>query len=89
MWNRIKKLYKKKHKRDQNIEKNAQDEFVLRDVTPHKIEPEEVPSNMKIHAKYLGPAKNGKHLFSVNEIVIDAEDILEAQRKYLRIKSKV
>ena len=46
---------------------------------------EEVPSNMKIHTRFIGRVMGSdKFRFEVNGVIIDALNIIEAQRKYLR-----
>ena len=83
MWNRVKKMFKKKpKKRDVHVSLNPG----VRDITPY-----ELPSNMKVHAKFIGMAdtpKGSQTLFKweVNGVMIEAYDILDAQRKYLRSK---
>ena len=71
--------------RDTNIEKNSEDKFVLRDTCPYELEPQ-IPEGMAIHSKYLGKRCNGRSAWEVNGVVIEAEDVIEANRKYLRQK---
>ena len=55
----------------------------------YKLEPlEELPDNMKIHAKYKGrvPYKENMFIWEVNGVMLQAEDMISAQRKYLRAK---
>ncbi len=69
-----------KRKRDPKVLNNFRD-------MPYKIEPEEVPSNMKIHVKFLGKgSKAGSFRFEVNGVVLEGADILSVQRKYIRFK---
>lgn len=85
MWNRVKQCFKKKPRRDTNIEQNKKGEFVLKEVCPYELDPQ-VPDGMKIHTKYLGRRCNGNFAFEVNGVVMEGKDILDVQRKYLRQK---
>ena len=101
MWSRVKKVFKKKPKKDTNIEKNEKDEFVLRDVTPYKVEPdtelgselcqeehEQVAYNLRMHTKFIGRAENGDFEWKVNGTTIVAPDIFAAHRKYFDMQER-
>ena len=81
MWNRVKKMFKRK--------KPLKDHVVLLNMTPKDITPYEVPSNMKIHTKFMDKADTPKgqqqlYRFEVNGVTVTALDVLDAQSKYLR-----
>ena len=81
----IKELLTKADKTDRVITSENGGIGLKDPLPPYKAEPEEeLPSNMKLHAKYLGRRVNGLFAFEVNGVVIEAEDIISAQRKYLR-----
>ncbi len=79
MWNKMKRVFKKKPKRDQKIEQNQKGEFGLRDFEPYK--PEEL-----IPAKCLGSTGDGFYKYEINGVIIEDVDMLSAQRRYLKEK---
>lgn len=80
MWNRVKKMFKKKPKIDTHVS-----------FDPRVKEPliYDLPSNMGIHTKLIGMADTPKgsqaiYKWEVNGVIVEAYDVLGAQRKYLR-----
>jgi len=90
MLNRAKKVFKRKPKRDRVIEMNEKGDFILKDKrVPFKLEPiDDLPANMKIHTKFIGRKEGSENLFvfEVCGVILESEDLLSAQRKYLRQK---
>ena len=91
MWKKIKKVFKKKRKKDQVVSFDG-GVIGIKDVMPYKIEADvdlmtgnELPSNMKIHCIYKGRVAGGKFLWEVNKIEIEAFDIIDAQRIYIKL----
>lgn len=89
-WNKIKKMFKKKRKRDQVVTYDG-GEIGLKDIGYPLIMEEEndVPHNMKIHTKYIGTVDTPKgsrqvHRWEINGVMINATTLIDAQRKYLR-----
>jgi len=70
-FSRVKKCFKKK-KQQQHTE------------VPYKLEPEDIPHNMMVHTKFISRSTNGQFKFEVNGVIIYADNIIDAQRKYLR-----
>ena len=72
-WSRAKKLFKKRKQKREESE------------VPYKLEPNDfLPHNMKVHTKFVERLGDGKFRFEVNGVVVTANNIIEAQRKYLR-----
>ena len=73
MWNKVKKMFKRKKKRSPTV---------LNDFS--KLE--QLPSNMRIQVSFRGKVKGQHNMFmwEVNGVMLQAEDIISAQRKYLR-----
>lgn len=82
MWNRVKRVFKKKRRDDKVISFDG-GRIGLKDVTPFKLEPsEEYPSGVPMNVEYIGTNSHG-FSWKVNGKRITADDILEAQRKYI------
>lgn len=79
-WNRIKKMFKKKKKKRDEVIAYEGGMIGLKEITPHEL----IPDNMRIHTKIIKEISEDLNLYEVNGVMIEAEDILEAQRKYLR-----
>ena len=78
-WNKIKKCFKKKPKKDKLIDfRNGGICFKSGD--------DFLPHNMMLHTKYIKQVEEGLHMYVCNGVMIEATDIIEAQRKYLRMK---
>ena len=63
----------------------------VKKIFKRKPKHQEVPSNMRIHTKLMGRADTPKgetqmYRYEVNGVTINALDVLDAQRKYLRKK---
>ena len=83
----IKELFAKADKTDKVITFENGGIGLKDPLPPYKAEPsDELPSNMMVHTKYLGRRTNGLFAFEINGVVIEGEDIISAQRKYLRTK---
>ena len=91
-WNRVKKMFKRKPKKLQKIEKNGEDDFVLKDFEPGGVTyypgKEVLPSNMKIHVKFIErvKGKTDTYLWECNGVRLEGKNILEVQDKYARTK---
>ena len=88
MWNRVKKMFKKKKqkKTDHVIDYTGEDQGISlskKTVLDYDLTPS-VPDGLKIHTKYIKAVGGGKHLFEVNGVLFTGVDILDVQRKYLR-----
>lgn len=89
MWNKVKRVFKRKKKRDDNVISFDGGEIGLKDVLPFKLEPTETyPDGIRIKTKYIGNDMPNGHQWEVNGIFIYAEDELDAERKYLRNHTK-
>lgn len=87
MWNRIKKVFKRKPKRDQVVSFDG-GKIGLKDVLPYKLEPKHKGDpEIAIHVKFIERSLDG-FIWSVNGKIIHAEDIISAQRKYLKEYTK-
>lgn len=93
MWSRVKKVFKKKRKKRDEVITYDGEQIVLKDIgyPAHFERAEDIPHNMKVHTKYIGrAATQGKEFiqyqWEINGVIITAEDIISAQRKYLRTK---
>ena len=85
MWNRVKKMFKKKKLKKDPVITYAGGEIGLKEILVADFL-EDIPHGMKMHTKFLGRRCNGLFAWEVNGVVFEAEDIIEAQRKYLRRK---
>ena len=87
MWNRVKKIFKKRKKKvDPVIDYTGEDQTISlskKMVLDYDPAPS-LPEGMRIHTKLIGKLPNGKQRYEVNGVILDAVDILDAQRKYLR-----
>jgi len=80
----IKELFTKADKTDKVITFENGSIGLKDPLPPYKAEPkEELPHNMSLHAVYKGRVENGFE-WEINGVHIIAEDIISAQRKYLR-----
>ena len=84
-WSKVKRLFKKKKKpkKDEVISFYG-GEVELKELCVCNFL-DDIPHGMRLHTKFI-KRQNGSFLWQVNEIVIEAEDIISAQRKYLRQK---
>ena len=81
-WNRIKKMFKKKPKKDQVISFDG-GEIGLKDVKTYKNLGEDLP----MYTEFIG-RENGEFVWNVNGKRVVSDSIINAQREYLRLYSK-
>ncbi len=83
IWNKIKEFFTGEptaSKTDAGIDSIGEDK---KGYPPYKLDPK-----MEVDAIFKGIDGNGRRLFDVNGVILDAEDRYDAIRKYLRIKKE-
>ena len=89
MWNKVKRVFKRKKKKKDQVISFDGGEIGLKDVLPFKVEPADgYPDGVALDTKYLGRDEPNGFQWSVNGVLIYAEDILSAERKYLERHTK-
>jgi len=87
-WHRIKKVFKKKKEKfkDPVVDFSGEEGATLIEKVYQETIDTKIPDGMRVHTKLIKKVSAGRYLYEVNGVLLEASDILEVQRKYLRGK---